>query len=169
MKCTHKSILIVTTVLIALGFMAQFLVVLVSAPRTTTLVSKKANPVVGRLEGKIPHYRASGSMENLVLVDEAWTKPEIENLVKRSKHPEVLGMLIGCESQWTNIQRLDSNGLYSYGVLQIQSSTWALWSQKSGIAGSPMNPADAMLMADWALQNGNLGAWTCSRLTGLTA
>lgn len=66
--------------------------------------------------------------------------------------------LIQCESQGVNISRPDSDGIYSDGILQfhrgpldtMQSSTWEDFSKSSGIVGSPIVPADAIKMADWA-------------------
>lgn len=72
----------------------------------------------------------------------------------------VVQRLIYCESGGQNVAKLDSNGKYSYGVLQIQWSTWNQWSKGSGIIGEPMNKVDAVKMAKWAIENGHIKHWT---------
>ncbi len=82
--------------------------------------------------------------------------------------PAVIQKLIRCESQGQNRKEVDSNGYYSYGILQYQSSTWNGWSRRSGIMGNPMVPADAIRMAEWAIaQPGLLGHWTCAHILHL--
>jgi hypothetical protein len=85
----------------------------------------------------------------------------------KPKHEHTINALIQCESQGKNVKVLDSNGFYSYGILQYQSSTWNAWSVESGIKGSPMNREDAVEMADWAIDNGLVNHWTCARLLDL--
>ncbi len=83
--------------------------------------------------------------------------------------------LIQCESGGVNVSRRDSDGIYSDGILQfhrgpqdtMQSSTWQSFSQASGITGSPIIPADAIRMTDWAIDHGLLRHWTCAKMTGL--
>lgn len=69
--------------------------------------------------------------------------------------------IIECESQWHNVKIIDSNGYYSYGILQFQKSTWDDFSKKSGIVGDPMIPKDSIKMAEWAIMNGYGTRWTC--------
>ena len=84
--------------------------------------------------------------------------------------------LIQCESSGVNLSRPDNDGIYSDGILQfhrgrlrtMQRSTWEFFSKASGITGSPIMPADAVRMADWAISRGLIGHWTCAHLTGLT-
>src|SRR3990167_5897596 len=73
---------------------------------------------------------------------------------------QVVQRLIYCESGGQNVAKLDSNGKYSYGVLQIQWSTWNQWSKDSGITGEPMNKTNAVKMAKWAIENGQIKHWT---------
>jgi hypothetical protein len=40
-------------------------------------------------------------------------------------------------------------------------------SSLSGIQGSPIIPADAIQMTDWAINNGLLSHWSCARITHL--
>jgi hypothetical protein len=85
----------------------------------------------------------------------------------RVKNKNIIEKLIGCERQGVNISRPDSNGVISWGILQYNgTSTWAEFSQKSGIVGTPVNPPDAIRMTDWAIDHGYLGRWTCSRILG---
>ena len=83
------------------------------------------------------------------------------------EHADIITKLIRCESQGKNVKILDTNGYYSYGILQFQSSTWNGWSKASGIKGSPMVREDAMRMADWAIDRGLLYHWSCAKKLGL--
>jgi len=96
-----------------------------------------------------------------------YTPAEIDELLQNTANPVILKKLISCESQDTNIARMDSNHLMSYGVLQFQASTWADFQSQSHIQGSPMNVSSAIEMADWAISNGYLGRWTCAHILKL--
>jgi hypothetical protein len=87
------------------------------------------------------------------------------------KNKEAIEKLIQCESSGVNISRVDSGRIFSDGILQFHrgplntmvSSTWESFSKASHISGSPIVPADAIKMTDWALSH-NLGShWTCYR------
>ncbi len=83
-------------------------------------------------------------------------------------HPAILRTLIKCESQNTNVARLDSNDLMSYGLLQFNgTATWSEFSPLANVSGSPMNPIDAIKVADYMISIGELKRWTCAKLTGL--
>jgi hypothetical protein len=77
---------------------------------------------------------------------------------------DVLARLIVCESQGQNRQEIDSNNQWSRGIFQIQDATWSDWSQLSGIKGSAMNQQDATTIAAWAIENGFLSRWSCSKI-----
>jgi hypothetical protein len=47
------------------------------------------------------------------------------------------------------------------------TSTWAEFSQRAGVLGSPMDPRKAILVADCMILNGHLAGWTCAGLLGL--
>ncbi|MBI5421324.1 MAG: transglycosylase family protein [Parcubacteria group bacterium] len=79
----------------------------------------------------------------------------------------VIEKLIQCESGGKNVKIIDSNGYYSYGILQFQKATWDGWSRESGIVGDPMVPEDAIQMARWAIKNGFISHWTCARILDL--
>jgi hypothetical protein len=49
----------------------------------------------------------------------------------------------------------------------MQSSTWQAFSKASGITGSPLIPADAIRMTDWAIDHGLLGHWSCAHILHL--
>jgi hypothetical protein len=70
--------------------------------------------------------------------------------------------LIPCESMGKPINRIDTNGKMSYGILQFQD--WDEWERVSGITGDPDNRADAIRMAEWAIQNGMINHWTCATI-----
>lgn len=72
--------------------------------------------------------------------------------------------LIQCESRGKNIKIVDSNGYYSYGILQFQRSTWNDFSRESGIIGDPMKENDAIRMTRWAIENGYGKRWTCWKI-----
>jgi hypothetical protein len=70
--------------------------------------------------------------------------------------------LIPCESMGRTINRIDSNGKMSYGILQFQD--WNEWEAASGLGGNPDNRADAIRMAEWAIENGMINHWTCAQI-----
>jgi hypothetical protein len=77
--------------------------------------------------------------------------------------------LIPCESAGNDVNTIDSNATTSYGILQIQAVTWAGWSKASGITGDPDDNDDAIIMAEWAIMNGHIAAWTCARILHVVA
>lgn len=81
----------------------------------------------------------------------------------------MIAELIDCESDGRSIRIIDTNGKYSYGILQYQKSTWDGWSRESGIKGDPMVPEDAIRMARWAIAQGDtyLGQWSCAHILAL--
>lgn len=70
--------------------------------------------------------------------------------------------LIPCESMGRTINRIDSNGKMSYGILQFQD--WNEWETASGLTGNPDNRHDAIRMAEWAIQNGMINHWGCAQI-----
>jgi hypothetical protein len=88
--------------------------------------------------------------------------------VPADQAPDVVAHLLTCESQGQSVKHLDHNNYYSYGVLQIQSSTWAQFEASSGIEGNPMNATTAIDVGPWAVENGYLAKWSCARLVRLT-
>ena len=88
--------------------------------------------------------------------------PEESNSLKNGSNSldKIVSRLIYCESGGQNVAKLDSNNKYSYGILQIQLNTWNQWSKQSGITGEPMNKTDAVKMAKWAIENGQIKHWT---------
>jgi hypothetical protein len=72
--------------------------------------------------------------------------------------------LIPCESGGRTIDRLDTNGKMSYGILQFQD--WPEWERVSGIKGDPDNRDDAIRMAEWGIEHGRIDHWTCARILG---
>jgi hypothetical protein len=92
------------------------------------------------------------------------------------KNAAAIQKLIQCESQGVNISRPDSDGIMSDGILQfhrssksasIGSGTWEWMESLSGLRGSPINPPDAIKMADWAISHGLGPHWTCWHLQHL--
>lgn len=97
-----------------------------------------------------------------------YSATQIEDLLAPAVNKGILRNLIKCESQNTNIARMDSNGKMSSGVLQFQQSTWdGFVGHVKPTVSSPMNPASAIAVADWMISNGFLGRWTCSRILGM--
>lgn len=98
-----------------------------------------------------------------------YSQAEIDQMTQNTFHPYILRTLIKCESQNTNIARMDSNGLMSYGILQFNgSATWEEYAPRAGVISStPMKPISAIKVADFMLSVGQIGRWTCARLTGL--
>jgi len=75
-----------------------------------------------------------------------------------------LPYVIACESEDKSVKIVDSNGYYSYGIAQIQSSTWAGFVKDSGLGGDPMVKNDAVRMALWAFEHGYADLWSCARI-----
>jgi hypothetical protein len=83
----------------------------------------------------------------------------------RVENASTIEKLIQCESQGVNIARPDSNGLISWGILQFNgTSTWAEMSRRFDFHGSPLQPADAIHMADLMIEAGLVYRWTCARI-----
>ena len=85
------------------------------------------------------------------------------NLMQEVLLNAVVQKLIDCESSGRSVRIVDSNGYYSYGILQYQKATWDYFSKQSGIVGDPMVPNDAIEMTRWAVKNGHGEHWTCWR------
>jgi hypothetical protein len=97
-----------------------------------------------------------------------YSHAEIDEITAGTKHPYILRTLIKCESENTNVARLDSNHLMSYGLLQFNgTATWQEYSPLASVSGTPMNPIDAVKVADWMISHGQLKRWSCAKLTGL--
>jgi hypothetical protein len=115
-------------------------------PEQVYAILPPKNPVETVLQGKKWHY---------VVPFEVHNKATIEKLIQ-------------CESSGVNIARPDSNGLMSWGILQFNgTSTWAEAERQFGFYGYPMNPPDAIRMADLMISAGELGRWTCARILKL--
>jgi hypothetical protein len=72
--------------------------------------------------------------------------------------------LIPCESGGKTVNRLDTNGKMSYGILQFQD--WSEWERVSGLEGNPDNRDDAIRMAEWGIEHGMIDHWGCARILG---
>jgi len=82
-----------------------------------------------------------------------------------TQHPTILRKLIKCESQNTNIARLDSNGKIGFGLLQFNGTdTWSQFAPLAGVSGTPMNPIAAIKVADHMISIGQLHRWTCAHI-----
>jgi hypothetical protein len=79
----------------------------------------------------------------------------------------VIPYLGACESRWKVIKEVDSNGFYSYGPLQIQSSTAALFNSLDHTAYDPMVPFQAIDLTEIALEHGYLYRWSCAGILRL--
>ena len=93
-----------------------------------------------------------------------WKYPKLEIGAPATRTTADLAIehLIPCESMGKPINRIDSNGKMSFGILQFQD--WDEWERVSGITGDPDNRADAIRMAEWAIQNGMINHWTCATI-----
>lgn len=76
----------------------------------------------------------------------------------------VIPYLIACESEARSVKRVDSNGFYSYGILQMQSSTAAMFNSIEGTDYDPMRPLEAVSLAEIAIEHGYLSRWSCARI-----
>lgn len=97
-----------------------------------------------------------------------WNHPKLAIGVPTTRYTADLAIehLIPCESMGERLNRVDTNGKMSYGILQFQD--WDEWERTSGITGSPDNRADSIRMAEWAIQNGMINHWTCARVLKIT-
>lgn len=77
---------------------------------------------------------------------------------------KVIPYLIACESRDQNVKIVDSNGFYSYGILQMQSSTAALFNSIENTSYDPMIPIEAEQLAEIAIEHGYLSRWSCASL-----
>jgi hypothetical protein len=97
-----------------------------------------------------------------------WNHPKLAVGVPTTRYTADLAIehLIPCESMGKPLNRVDTNGKVSYGILQFQD--WDEWERVSGITGSPDNRADSIRMAEWAIQNGMINHWTCAGILNIT-
>lgn len=97
-----------------------------------------------------------------------WNHPKLAVGVPATLYTADLAIehLIPCESMGQPLNRIDTNGKMSYGILQFQD--WDEWERLSGITGSPDNRADSIRMAEWAIQNGMINRWTCAGILKIT-
>jgi hypothetical protein len=124
----------------------------VSAPVKPIVAVVAPNPATGTTE---PQPRV-------------YSQAEIDEMTADTLHPYILRKLIKCESENTNLARLDSNHLVSFGLLQFNgTATWQEFSPLANVSGSPMNPQDAVKVADYMISNGFLGRWTCAHILNL--
>jgi hypothetical protein len=93
-------------------------------------------------------------------------------------NPATIEKLIQCESSGVNISRPDSDGTFSDGIFPVSrasksspigSGTWAWMEKLSGLKGSPIFPADAIRMTDWAIDLGLIGQRSCARILHLAS
>lgn len=76
----------------------------------------------------------------------------------------VIPYLIACESRDHSVKIVDSNGFFSYGIGQEQSSTIADFNAQAHEHWNPMNPIDAVASMEWALEHGYLYRWSCASI-----
>lgn len=81
-----------------------------------------------------------------------------------SQADSIIPYLIACESQLRNVIIVDSNGYYSYGILQIQSSTAADFNAIEHTHYDPMIPAQAIELSEIALEHGYIARWSCAKI-----
>jgi hypothetical protein len=98
-----------------------------------------------------------------------WRSRKLEAGAPASRETADLAIehLIPCESMGKSINRVDSNGKMSYGILQFQD--WDEWEAVSGLGGDPDNREDAIRMGEWAIENGMINHWTCAQILKVAA
>jgi hypothetical protein len=125
-----------------------------------------ATPQEAKHKEPVLHQEVPPGKKYPIIVDKSWTREEIRQIIKKSKHSNILYPLAECESGFEVVAKIDSNGLYSRGILQYQKATWEMWEASSGYKGDPMNPYDAISIAEWAIDNHLLGHWSCAHILG---
>jgi hypothetical protein len=119
----------------------------VSDPRAADFVYARAMFFAGRYDTR-PYWRRR-KLEAGAPTDRATADLAIEHLIP-------------CESMGRTINRVDTNGKMSYGILQFQD--WGEWEAASGLHGDPDRPEDAIRMAEWAIENGMINHWGCAQI-----
>lgn len=166
----------------------QFLWILGLALILSVLAPSRVYRVVGASSPQNPASEATGaalgdyspsSIGSILvaaheLVNQSGSRPYWPNLpyskgedVPADLAPDVVAHLVACESQCRSVKHMDSNDAYSYGIGQIQSSTWQMFEKKSGLSGDPMSPTSTVPMMLWAAENGYLSKWSCAKLLGI--
>jgi hypothetical protein len=118
-----------------------------SDPQAAGLIYARAMFFAGRYDSR-PYWR-SRRLEAGSPTDRATADLAIEHLIP-------------CESMGRTINRVDTNGKMSYGILQFQD--WSEWEAVSGLRGDPDNREDAIRMGEWAIENGMINHWTCAQI-----
>ncbi|HLV94468.1 MAG TPA: hypothetical protein VKS44_04700 [Candidatus Acidoferrales bacterium] len=118
-----------------------------SDPRSANLVYARAMFFAGRYDSR-PYWNGR--------------RLEVGMPTDRGTADLAIEHLIPCESMGKTINRVDSNGKMSYGILQFQD--WDEWEAVSGLGGNPDNRDDAIRMAEWAVENGMINHWTCAQI-----
>ena len=116
-------------------------------PRSANLIYARAMSLASNYDSR-PYWK--------------YPKLEIGAPTPRATADLAIEHLIPCESMGKPINRIDTNGKMSYGILQFQD--WDEWQRVSGITGDPENRADAIRMAEWAIENGMINHWTCATI-----
>lgn len=118
-----------------------------SDPRAADLIYARAMFFAGRYDSR-PYWGRA--------------KLEVGAPTSRAIADLAIEHLIPCESMGRNINRIDSNGKRSFGILQFQD--WDGWEAASGLRGDPDNREDAIRMAEWAIESGMVNHWTCAQI-----
>jgi len=130
---------------------------------------RAARPAFARIAPRDPDSRFSNLIYSRAMIlarahdsRPYWkhSKLEVGASTDRATADLVIEHLIPCESMGRTVNRVDTNGKMSYGILQFQD--WQEWEAISGISGDPDNRDDAIRMAEWAIQNGMINHWTCA-------
>ena len=162
-KCAIASLL-------SIGLAAVILILFLS-PKVYGIENgqnSRFNPQVGKIALNATTGQIGGKKTILREVWQVYTQAQIDELTENTENPIILRKLIGCESQNTNVARMDSNHQMSYGILQFNGkATWNEYAPLAGITGSPMNPAEAIKVADYMISNGELHRWTCAHILKL--
>jgi hypothetical protein len=146
------------------SFTVPFLVKLAHTPRVFA-IRPYPTSTAQTLAPANPVSRA----EVLQPIPRHYTQPEIDFMLEGTKNSYDLKKLIQCESQNTNIARMDSNNVVSYGILQFNgTATWSTFAPLAGVSSrTPMNPQSAIMVADWMISHGELHRWTCAKIQNL--
>lgn len=153
--------------------LASVILVLFLSPETVEVEAKNgqnnpSNAPVAKIALNAPQGQIGGNKSVLREVWQHYTQDEIDDLTENTQNPTILRKLIRCESQNTNVARIDSNGVMSYGILQFNGkATWNQYAPQAGISSTPMNPRAAIKVADYMISHGLGHRWTCARVLKL--
>lgn len=89
-----------------------------------------------------------------------YEKPQILGTIIEPLIPEIIALVINCESGWNQSARGEAGEI---GIAQFMPSTWKRFNELRGTNSDIYNAIDQLDMIQWAFKNGYASHWTCWR------